>query len=91
MRKSREVPLTLLAVAALASIGSTTGCHDQPRHCVDAMNHLQPDSVCEARSGTTVYHYVYGGASGGHYGDTVVGASVSRGGFGGGEGGEGGE
>ena len=55
------------------------------------MNHLQPDSVCEARSSTTVYHYVYGGASGGHYGDTVVGASVSRGGFGGGEGGEGGE
>jgi hypothetical protein len=94
MRKSREVPLTLLAVAALASIGSTTGCHDQPRHCVDAMNHLQPDSVCEARSGSSGvvggYHYVYGGASGGHYGDSVVGASVSRGGFGGG-GGEGGE
>ena len=91
MRKSREVPLTLLAAAALASIGSvaTTGCHDEPRHCVDAMNHLQPDSVCEARPGTG-FHYVYGGASGGHYGDTVVGASVSRGGFGG-EGGEGGE
>jgi hypothetical protein len=90
MRKSREVPLTLLAVAALASIGSTTGCHDQPRHCVDAQNHLQPDSVCEARAGVGGFHYVYGGASGGHYGDTVVGSSVSRGGFGGG-GGEGGE
>jgi hypothetical protein len=91
MRKSREVPLTLLAVAALASVGSiaTTGCHDEPRHCVDALNHLQPDSVCAARPGTG-YHYVYGGASGGHYGDTVVGSSVSRGGFGGG-GGEGGE
>jgi hypothetical protein len=89
MRKSREVPLTLLAVAALASIGSTTGCHDQPRHCVDAQNHLQPDSVCEARQGTG-FHYVYGGASGGHYGDVVVGASVSRGGFGG-FGGDGGE
>ena len=83
--------MTLLAVAALASIGSvaTTGCHDEPRHCVDALNHLQPDSVCEARPGTA-FHYVYGGASGGHYGDTVVGASVSRGGFGG-FGGEGGE
>jgi hypothetical protein len=67
-----------------------TGCHDEPRHCVDSQNHLQPDSVCEARPGTG-FHYVYGGASGGHYGDTVVGASVSRGGFGGGEGGEGGE
>jgi len=92
MRKSREVPLTLLAVAALASIGSvaTTGCHDEPRHCVDAQNHLQPDSVCEARPGTG-FHYVYGGSSGGHYGDSVVGASVSRGGFGGFFGGEGGE
>ena len=92
MRKSREVPLTLLAVAALASIGTltTTGCHDDPRHCVDATNRLQPDSVCEARPGTG-YHYVYGGSSGGHYGDTVVGSSVSRGGFGHGGGGEGGE
>jgi hypothetical protein len=86
MRKSREVPLTLLAAAALASVG----CHDQPRHCVDAQNRLQPDSVCEARPGTG-FHYVYGGASGGHYGDTVVGSSVSRGGFGGFFGGEGGE
>jgi hypothetical protein len=86
MRKSREVPLTLLAAAALASVG----CHDQPRHCVDAQNHLQPDSVCEARQGST-FHYVYGGSSGGHYGDTVVGSSVSRGGFGGFFGGEGGE
>jgi hypothetical protein len=48
-----------------------------------------------------VGHYVYGGSSGGHFGDTVVGASeagVSRGGFGHGSseggghgGGEGGE
>lgn len=39
-------------------------------------------------------HYVYGGSSGGHVGDAVVGGSVSRGGFGaigGGGGGEGGE
>jgi hypothetical protein len=98
MRKSKEVPLTLLAAAALASIGSvaTTGCHDEPRRCVDAQNRLQPDSVCAARSGSGGvivggYHYVYGGASGGHYGDTVVGSSVSRGGFGHGGGGEGGE
>jgi hypothetical protein len=92
MRKSREVPLTLLAAVALSAIG----CHDEPRHCVDAQNRLQPDSVCEARSGgggvVGGYHYVWGGASGGHYGDSVVGSSVSRGGFGhgGGEGGEGG-
>jgi hypothetical protein len=90
MRKSREVPLTLLAAAALASIG----CHDAPRHCVDAQSHLMLDANCDAHSGGVgIYHYVYGGSSGGHVGDIVIGASVSRGGFGGGggEGEEGGE
>jgi hypothetical protein len=89
MRKSREVPLTLLAAAALASIG----CHDRPRHCVDAQSHLMPDANCETHA-TGGFHYVYGGSSGGHVGDIVIGASVSRGGFGGGGGeggGEGGE
>ncbi len=90
MRKSSEVPLTLLAAAALMSVG----CRNQPRHCVDAQNHLLPDTTCEAHSsGYGGYHYVYGGSSGGHYGDTVMGSSVSRGGFGhafGGEGGHGG-
>jgi hypothetical protein len=59
---------------------------------VDGQNRLQPDASCQLPAGG--FHYVYGGSSGGHYGDAVVGASVSRGGFGGsGEaaGGEGGE
>jgi hypothetical protein len=86
MRRSREVPITLLAAAALVSIG----CHDEPRHCVDAQNHLEPDSYCSSGSHTG-FHYVYGGSSGGHYGDAIVGSSVSRGGFGHGGGGEGGE
>ncbi len=92
MRKSREVPLTLLAAAALASIG----CQEGPRHCVDAQNHLVQDFACEQKQDTTGhvgYHYVSGGSSGGHVGDTVVGASesgVTRGGFGHGDGGEGG-
>lgn len=99
MRKSREVPLTLLAAAAVASLGvvGLTGCKDEPRRCVDAQNHLMPDSYCEEHhggGGFVGYHYVYGGSSGGHVGDTVVGSSVSRGGFGSfghGGGGEGGE
>jgi hypothetical protein len=87
MRKSSEVPLTILAAAAMLTIG----CRDEPRHCVDAQNHLMPDSTCEAHStGYGGYHYVYGGSSGGHYGDMVLGSSVSRGGFGHGGGGEGG-
>jgi hypothetical protein len=92
MRKSREVPLTLLAAVALASIG----CREKPRHCVDAQNHLVEDSACEQKqnaAGGAGYHYVSGGSSGGHVGDTVVGADesgVTRGGFGHGDAGEGG-
>ena len=95
MRKSSAVPLTLLAVAALA-----TGCHDRPvsRNCVDAQGRIVPDTNCNTGSGGgggMGYHYIYGGSSGGRVGDAVVGGStsesgVSRGGFGGG-GGEGGE
>lgn len=77
MRKSREVPLTLLAALAL----TVTGCHDQNRDCVDAYGHKLPDSSCDA--GTSGTHYVYGGSSGGHVGDIVIGGSVTRGGFGG--------
>ena len=90
MRRSREVPLTLLAAAALASVG----CHERPRHCVDAQSHLEPDADCELHPGVGGFHYVYGGSSGGHIGDSVVGASSSSysfGGFGHGGGGEGGE
>jgi hypothetical protein len=88
MRKSREVPLTLLAAAAVASIG----CRDLPKHCVDAQNRLQPDSYCQDHPDAG-YHHVWGGSSGGHFGDVVVGASSSStsfGGFGhgGGDGGE---
>lgn len=92
MRRSREVPLTILASLAL----TVTACRDQPRSCVDANNRLLPASACQAGStGAFVpgAHYVYGGSSGGHVGDTVVGSSVTRGGFGGigGSHGEGGE
>jgi len=90
MRRSKEVNLTLLAALAL----SVTACKQQPRNCVDAQNHLLPDSVCQVdsssnRNGSTGYyggygggHWMYGGSSGGHMGDAVVGGSMSRGGFG---------
>jgi hypothetical protein len=97
MRKSRDVPLTLLAALALFA----TGCHDAPesRNCVDAQGRIVPDTNCQTLAHGATYHYIYGGASGGHIGDAVVGGSatpsesgVSRGGFGhGGESGEGGE
>ncbi|HEX4006964.1 MAG TPA: hypothetical protein VHX60_12385 [Acidobacteriaceae bacterium] len=105
MRKSRAVPLTLLTAAALAA---SPGCDDRPtevRHCVDSQNHIVSDDRCDHPSvyagsyGPGGYRYLYGGASGGRTGDTVVGASdtpeagarvvsgetegVVRGGFGG--------
>jgi len=96
MRKSREVPLTLLAVLALF----VTGCRETPesRNCVDAQGRIVPDTACEAHSSGMSYHYIYGGSSGGRVGDAVVGGStspsnssgISRGGFGHGGGGEGG-
>jgi hypothetical protein len=77
MRKSREVPITFLAVVAM----SLTGCRDQRADCVDAQNRKLPDSSCQV--GSPGAHYIYGGSSGGNIGDTVVGGSVTRGGFGG--------
>ena len=90
MRKSKDVQLTLLASVAL----TLTACRSTPRNCVDAQNRLLPDSACHSSSGVTGAHFLYGGSSGGHVGDAVVGGSVTRGGFGatgeagGGEGGE---
>jgi hypothetical protein len=77
MRKSREVPLALLAAMAV----SITACRDQVRDCVDAQGRKLLDSQCE--SGYRGAHYVYGGRSGGHVGDAVIGGGVTRGGFGG--------
>lgn len=64
-----------------------TGCRSGRRDCIDAQNHKLADQACQARPGGMGYvpgaHYWYGGSSGGHVGDTVVGGgSVSRGGFG---------
>jgi len=84
MRKSREVPLTLLAAVAL----SLTACREQRRDCVDAYGHKLPDSSCDG--GVYGTHYMYGGSSGGHVGDIVIGGSVTRGGFGDSGGGGGG-
>lgn len=78
MRRSKEVKLLLLAAVALA----VTGCRDERRDCVDSRGRIEADAACHA--GTAGAHYIYGGASGGHVGDVVVGgSSVSRGGFGG--------
>jgi len=81
MRKSREVKLTVLAAVAL----SMTACRTEHRDCVDAQGHLHPDSACQTTGAAgSGYHYIYGGSSGGHVGDYVLGGSTTpRGGFGG--------
>lgn len=90
MRRSREISTCFLLLAASAALA---GCNNgsQNRDCVDEQNHKQPESYCDAGTHFGA-HFIYGGSSGGHYGDTVVGGStesgISRGGFGhaGGEG-----
>ena len=79
MRRSKEIKLTLLASLAL----TLTACHDDHRDCVDSQNRVQPDSYCQDTHSPYYggYHYLYGGRSGGHYGDSVIGGSISRGGF----------
>ena len=96
MRKSKDVPITLLAVLAVF----VTGCRETPesRNCVDAQGRIAPEANCQVPSSGMSYHYIYGGSSGGHVGDSIVGGStspssssgVSRGGFGHAGGGEGG-
>lgn len=94
MRKSKEVPITLLAAFALFA----TACRDaETRNCVDAQGRIVSDAECQTHSSSSpgTFHYIYGGSSGGHMGDTVIGGSITpssgifRGGFGhgGGEGG----
>lgn len=75
MRKSREVPLTILT--SIAIFGGI-GCQQptEVRNCVDANNHIVPDKNCQMSTpagggGGSAYRYVYGGASGEQVGDTV--------------------
>jgi len=78
----------------------TAGCHENPetRNCVDANGRVVSDTRCEDAGLYSSYHYVYGGSSGGNWGDSVVGGSTtpssgsgaSFGGFGHASGGEGG-
>ena len=83
MRRSREVHLTLLASLAV----TLTACTPEHKDCVDAQGRILPDSACQASRPAGGIHYIYGGSSGGHIGDYVVGGSTSshsilRGGFG---------
>lgn len=94
MRRSKEVPITLLAALALV----TVGCRDdETRNCVDAQGRIVPDTSCQSPPAGAPYHFIYGGSSGGHIGDAVIGGSATpsggifRGGFGHGGGDGGGE
>ena len=80
MKKSASVPLTILAsVAALAM----SGCNrrTEVQRCLDDQQRIVDDRLCDqARPYSGVYphyHWWYGGASGGRFGDTVMGGGSS--------------
>ena len=105
MKRTQHITLGLLAGMAL---GFTSGCNRaEHRDCADEQGRIANDQNCQLveqqrRSGYTgslpYYHYLYGGSSGGHIGDTVVNGnpmpgmsssgsggffgSIARGGFG---------
>lgn len=106
MKKTQHITLGLLAGMALAF---TSGCGRrvaERRDCVDESGSITTDQNCQMveqrrRSGFTgslpYYHYLYGGSTGGHFGDRVIGGNpmpgmssgssgffggISRGGFG---------
>jgi hypothetical protein len=80
----RRLDAILFAVLALPALSAAIGCEDYPtqiRYCIDDQKHIVPDERCdnEPFTGSVIlpgsYHYIYGGATGGHLGDTVVGGS----------------
>jgi hypothetical protein len=80
MKKSASVPLTILAsVAALAM----SGCNRRTelQRCADEQKRIVDDRMCDQRQPYTGmyprYHWWYGGASGGRYGDAIVGGGGS--------------
>jgi len=81
MKKSASVPLTILAsVAALATAGCSR--RTEMQRCVDQQQRVVDDRLCDQQQrarpyyGPYVpYHWWYGGASGGRFGDTVVGGA----------------
>ena len=98
MRRSKEVQLTLLAALALTVVGcrdERRNCVDSQNHLLpDGACQVNNSGGASGSYGSTGSgtgyvggylgpHWIYGGSSGGHVGDSVVGGSVTRGGFGG--------
>jgi hypothetical protein len=80
MKRTQHITLGLLAGMALAF---TSGCNRRPerRDCVDASGSITSDQNCQMveqrRRGGYIgpqpyYHYLFGGSTGGHFGDRVV-------------------
>jgi hypothetical protein len=83
LRKSSQITLGLVASVAMAF---TTGCRrTQAQNCVGADNRIVGDQFCDdadqQRKNNTrsyyPYRWLFGGSSGGHIGDSVLGGSTS--------------
>ena len=91
MKRSSQVTLGFLATAALAF---TSGCrNNERRDCVDEQNRIVGEQNCSLAdqqrrggyAGYIPYRYLYGGRTGGHFGDSVLDGNpapgMSSGGF----------
>ncbi len=89
MRKSREVPLNLLASLSRFVTGDRS--EQETRYCVDEEGRIVPEVYWQNSTLGISYHYIYGGKTEGKIGDVVVGGSLTpalhnpnlHGGFGG--------
>jgi len=90
MKKSKSVPLTILAsVAALAMSGCSRKTELQ--RCVDQQQRIVDDRLCDQQQSLQQqpnrtpyyprayypYHWWYGGSSGGRFGDSIVGGAAN--------------
>jgi hypothetical protein len=83
VRKSSQITLGLVASLAMAF---TSGCRrTQVQNCVGADNRIIGDQYCDeadkqrrnSPGGYYPYRWLFGGSSGGHIGDSVLGGSTS--------------
>jgi hypothetical protein len=79
MRRTKEIRLTLVTAFGMTFTSACNSPYREVRNCVDAQGMIVRDQFCDQPESSYAwsyhYHFIYGGSSGGHFGDTVFGGS----------------